>query len=169
MTRLACILALMFAVPQTPSKNFDVDSTFEKQRDFASFKTYAWAAGHDAFDRSVDKLIRNAIDSEMKALGFGPGVAGKADVTIRYHSGLSTEVDLKALGRMSKEEAAAKAPPTHKLGVLAVVMGLVAHDQRVGAAGMFGDHLGRRDPRARAPPPPDGRSGTARCSGALRS
>ena len=122
MTRLACILALMLAVPQTPSKNFDVDSTFEKQRDFASFKTYAWAAGHDAFDRSVDKLIRNAIDSEMKALGFGPGVAGKADVTIRYHSGLSTEVDLKALGKMSKEEAAIKAPPTHKLGVLAVVM-----------------------------------------------
>jgi Domain of unknown function (DUF4136) len=120
MKSFVCLLALMFAVPQSPSKTFPVDSTSVKQRDFASFRTYAWAPGHEAFDRAAHKMIVAAVDSEMKGLGFTQAEAAKADVTIRYHSVLSTEVDLKALDKMGKE-AAGKAP-TNKLGVLAVAM-----------------------------------------------
>jgi hypothetical protein len=121
MTGVVCLLALLLAAPQGRPKAFPVESTFAKTRDFAAFHTYAWGIGHESYDRAVHKIIVDLIDSEMASLGFTRVESDAADVSIRYHSVLSLEVDLKAPENRGKQEPM-NGPPLSRVGLLTVVM-----------------------------------------------
>ena len=121
MTGIVCLLALLVAAPGGRPKAFPVESTFAKTRDFAAFHTYAWGKGHESYDRAVHKVIVESIDSEMASLGFTRAEVDAADVSIRYDSVLSLEVDLKAPEKPGTEEPM-KGPPVSRVGLLTVVM-----------------------------------------------
>jgi hypothetical protein len=117
------LLGFLFTAQQpVPGK---VDSTFDKQANFAAIKTYSWTAGTDAFVPEAHKMIITAIDKEAAGVGLKRLETG-GDVTIAYYTMTVSNVDLKALDKMDKKTMAA---PTKDLGKLVVVMRDAAHQQ----------------------------------------
>jgi Domain of unknown function (DUF4136) len=117
------------ALTQTPPIG-KADSTFDKQANFASFRTYAWTPGSHAFNPAAHQLIVDALEAEMTARGFTKVTTG-ADVTLSYSSMAIKNVDLKAL---DQAERAGSAAPTKDLGRLVVVMRTPARQQLWSAA-----------------------------------
>lgn len=107
-----------------------VDSTFDKQANFAAFRTYTWTPGTHAFNPTAHKVIIEALEADMAARGFTK-VATGGDVTLSYSSMAVANVDLKDLG---KAERAGGAAPTKTLGKLVVVMRNAARQQLWSAA-----------------------------------
>jgi len=96
-----------------------VETAFDKKADFASFRTYSWGPGYNAFNPDAHKIIVAALEAEMAKLGFTK-VATGANVTLAYYTLASTNVDLKALDKA--ERAGSDAVPTKTLGRLVVIM-----------------------------------------------
>ena len=117
------LLGFLFTAQQpVPGK---VDSTFDKQANFAAIKTYSWTTGTDAFVPEAHTMIIAAIDKEAAGVGLKRLATG-GDVTIAYYTMTVSNVDLKALDKMDKKTMAA---PTKDLGKLVVVMRDAAHQQ----------------------------------------
>jgi hypothetical protein len=119
MNALACALVLLLLTPQ---KIGEVETHFDKKADFSSFRTYAWASGHDAFDPAAHKAIIAAFEQQMTALGFKKVEPPSADVYLTYHTVRGSEVDLKTLDKLQKEGVKDTSSATKILGRLAVVM-----------------------------------------------
>jgi hypothetical protein len=109
-----------------------VDSSFDKQVNFAALRTYAWTSGIHADRPDVHKMIVAAVDDEMAIRGFKQ-VATGADVTVAYYTGYTTEVDLKALDKQEREGKGG-ATPTKALGRLSVKMRSAASREEVWSA-----------------------------------
>jgi hypothetical protein len=124
MKSLAILLLGFLFTAQQPAPG-KVDSTFDKQANFAAIKTYSWTTGADALVPEAHKMIIAAIDKEAAAVGLTP-VASGGDVTLAYYTMTVTNVDLKALDKMDKPPATA---PTKDLGKLVIVMRNPAHAQ----------------------------------------
>ena len=124
MKSLAILLLGFLFTAQQPAPG-KVDSTFDKQANFAAIKTYSWTTGADALVPEAHKLIIAAVDKEAAAVGLKP-VASGGDVTLAYYTMTVTNIDLKALDKMEKKPAS---PPTKELGKLVVVMRNRAHEQ----------------------------------------
>ena len=117
------LLGFLFTTQQpAPGK---VDSTSDKKTNFAAIHTYSWAKGADALVPEAHKMIIAAVDKEAAAVGLKP-VATGGDVTIAYYTMTVTNVDLKALDKMTDKTAQ---PPTKELGKLVIVMRNPAHEQ----------------------------------------
>ena len=64
---------LLLLVPQSTDK---VESSFDRNADFSTFRTYAWNKGHEAFNPAAHKIIAGAIDAQMAKLGYTKADAG---------------------------------------------------------------------------------------------
>jgi Domain of unknown function (DUF4136) len=117
MKSLAILLfGFMLTSQQTPPGK--VDSTFDKKTDFSAIHTYSWTSGTHALIPEAHTMIVAAVDKEMAALGLKQAASG-GDVTVAYYTMTLTNVDLKALDKVTDKSAPA---PTKDLGKLVVVM-----------------------------------------------
>lgn len=108
-----------------------VESTFDKQVNFAAVHTYSWAPGYNAYKPEVHTAIVNAIDAELAGVGLKKVTSG-ADVTIAYYAVASTEVDLKALEKAQREGRSDASTKT--LGRLVVMMRKPGAEERLWSA-----------------------------------
>jgi hypothetical protein len=97
--RLAAALgvALTCATPmvaQTPK--YRVTVTTDDKAPFATFKTYTWENGWQAYDKTVHANIRASVDRQLAAVGLEKRESGPADVLVTYASLRRIDVDLKA-------------------------------------------------------------------------
>jgi hypothetical protein len=99
----------------------EVESHFDKKADFSALKTYAWSLGHDAFDPRAHKAIVADIEAQMTALGFTKAPSAGADVFLTYFTVRGSEVDLKKLDQLKREQKD-QAGATRILGRLAVLI-----------------------------------------------
>jgi len=101
MNSLACALMILLLVPQTIG---EVESHVDKKADFTTLKTYAWSLGHDANDPRAHKAIVADVEAQMTALGFTKAPSAAADVFLTYFTVRGSEVDLKKLDQLKKEQ-----------------------------------------------------------------
>ena len=73
----------------------DVRYNFDKQANFASFKTYKWVVikGANQVSELVGKQIMEAVDAELATKGLSKTEAPTADLYIGYQAGVGTEKD----------------------------------------------------------------------------
>lgn len=71
----------------------DVRYNFDKQANFASFKTYKWVAIKDAqpLNNIMDGMVKSAIDAELGKKGLTKTTADSADLYIGYQAGVDSE------------------------------------------------------------------------------
>jgi len=71
----------------------DVRYNFDKQANFATFKTYKWVGikGAEKPNDMVDSQIKAAVDAQLKTKGLTPTTADTADLYIGYQLAISTE------------------------------------------------------------------------------
>jgi hypothetical protein len=71
----------------------DVRYNFDKDTDFAKFKTYKWVDLKDAakLDNIVDGNIKSAIDAELAAKGLSKTDGDTADLLIGYQAAVGQE------------------------------------------------------------------------------
>jgi Domain of unknown function (DUF4136) len=112
-------LAVLVASAQLPPKEGKIESVKDAKANFASFTTYKWEPGYEAYDKSVHRLLVDAIDGELVARGFKKLDGNAASVTIRYHTVVRTDVSLDTL---DEYERAGKIAPARQLGRLVIVM-----------------------------------------------
>jgi hypothetical protein len=117
MKSLAILFLGLMLTGQTPVAG-KIETTFDKQANFAAFHTYSWGPGKDAFLPEGHKMIVAAVDKQMAAQGLTP-VATGGDVTIAYYTTTTSNIDLKALDKIDERTVPA---PTKELGKLIVVM-----------------------------------------------
>lgn len=77
----------------SPAVAQDVRYNFDKDANFASFKTYKWVVLKDAskLNDLVDKQIKDAVDAELAKKGLTKSDADTADLYIGYQAGVGTE------------------------------------------------------------------------------
>ena len=90
--RLAVALGILLAVASSASAQ-DIKYNFDKQANFAAFKTYKWVAikGAQPVNDIVDKQIKAAIDKELATKGLKKIDADTADLYIGYQAAVDTE------------------------------------------------------------------------------
>jgi hypothetical protein len=78
----------------------DVRYNFDKDTDFAKFKTYKWVALKDAakVNDILDKEIRAAIDTELAAKGLNKVETDKADLFVGYQAAVGEEKQFTSYG-----------------------------------------------------------------------
>jgi hypothetical protein len=83
----------LFLLAASTAVSQDVRYNFDKDTDFAKFKTYKWVALKDApeVDNLRDKQIKEAVDAELAAKGLTKTDADAADLYIGYQAGIGTE------------------------------------------------------------------------------
>jgi hypothetical protein len=71
----------------------DVRYNFDKDANFASFKTYKWVTLKDAakLNDLVDKQIKDAVEVELAKKGLTKSDSDSADLYIGYQAGVGTE------------------------------------------------------------------------------
>jgi len=76
----------------------DVRYNFDKQADFASFKTYKWVVlnGAPPLSDLVDRQIKEALDVELAKKGLSKVDNDSADLYIGYQSAISTEKEFSS-------------------------------------------------------------------------
>ena len=89
---LALPLVLLLAGTGTASAQ-DVRYNFDKQANFAAFKTYKWVTIKGATQLSdlADKQVKQAVDAELSKKGLTKSEADTADLYIGYQAGIGTE------------------------------------------------------------------------------
>lgn len=97
------LVALLLLVGCT---SIQVTSDHDPGADFSKLRSYAWAPVHDdgSSDSRVDndlldKRVREAVNRELAARGFGLVPKGQADFWITYHAGVESKVDVQTLYR----------------------------------------------------------------------
>ena len=116
------IMLLSLALGQTPGIVGTVETTFDKQANFAAFHTYTWIAGYNAERDDAHKAIIAACEAEMTKLGFKKAAAGTpADVSLAYYTVKATYVDAKALDT-PQPNGGNGGLPNAALGRLVVIM-----------------------------------------------
>lgn len=86
-----CFAALLFA--STAAIAQDVRYNFDKDTNFASFKTYKWVDLKDAakVDSLRDKEIKESVDAELAQKGLTRTDSDTADLFVAYQAGIGTE------------------------------------------------------------------------------
>jgi hypothetical protein len=71
----------------------DIKYNFDKQANFAAFKTYKWVPiqGAQKINDMVDKQIKTAIDAELAKKGLTKTESDTADLYIGYQAAVDTE------------------------------------------------------------------------------
>jgi hypothetical protein len=89
---LALSLALFLAGTGTAAAQ-DVRYNFDKQANFASFKTYKWVTikGATQLSELVDKQVRDSVDAELARKGLAKASGDTADLYIGYQAAVGQE------------------------------------------------------------------------------
>ncbi len=87
------VLPLVLLVYATSAGAQDVRYNFDKDANFAGFKSYKWVTLKDAakLNDLVDKQIKDAVDVELAKKGLTKSDADTADLYVGYQAGVSTE------------------------------------------------------------------------------
>lgn len=126
------MLLLSLALGQVDGVVGKVETTLNKNANFAAFRTYSWGPGYNAERADTHKLIVAACDAEMLKSGFTK-VATGADVTLSYYTVKSTYVDVKALDK-AQQAGGGDAAPSSVVGRLVVIMRTGTPAQQVWSA-----------------------------------
>ncbi len=89
---LALSLVLFLAGTGTAAAQ-DVRYNFDKQANFASFKTYKWVVIKGATQLSdlADKQVKAAVDAELAKKGLTKSESDSADLYVGYQAGIGQE------------------------------------------------------------------------------
>jgi hypothetical protein len=89
---LALSLALFLAGTGTAAAQ-DVRYNFDKQANFASFKTYKWVVikGATQLSELADKQVKAAVDAELAKKGLSAATGDTADLYIGYQAAVGQE------------------------------------------------------------------------------
>ena len=87
------VLAAVMLAFATTAFAQDIKYNFDKQANFAAFKTYKWVAikGAQPINDLVDKQIKAAIEAELKTKGLTATDSDSADLYIGYQAAVDTE------------------------------------------------------------------------------
>lgn len=98
MKRFAALVSLLFFVVVGSAWGQKVNVDFDKEANFASFKTYTWAEGTLAKNPLMDQRIRDGIDKQLAAKGLQK-VEGSAnpDLVVLYHAAVGSETQLTTM------------------------------------------------------------------------
>jgi hypothetical protein len=93
MKRLTLFSLVMLLLAAGAALAQDVRYNFDKQTDFAKFKTYKWVnlKGAQQLDDLVDKQIKAAIDAQLAQKGLTKTDADNADLYIGYQANVGQE------------------------------------------------------------------------------
>jgi hypothetical protein len=93
MRRLAALSIGLLLVGAGTALAQDVRYNFDKQANFAGFKTYKWVALKDApaLNPIVDKQIKEAVDAELAKKGLTKTEGDDADLYVGYQAGVQKE------------------------------------------------------------------------------
>src|SRR5262245_2677355 len=89
---LFALLALVFVGASTAAAQ-DVRYNFDKQANFASYKTYRWVVikGATQLPDLADRQVKAAVDAELAKKGLNKVDADSADLYIGYQAGVGQE------------------------------------------------------------------------------
>jgi len=93
MKTLYLVPLVLLLTSASPAAAQDVRYNFDKDANFASFKTYKWVVLKDAakLNDLVDKQIKDAVDAELAKKGLTKSDVDTADLYIGYQAGVGTE------------------------------------------------------------------------------
>ena len=93
MKKMLLLSIALFLLSVSAAVGQDVRYNFDKDTDFAKFKTYKWVALKDApeVDNLRDKQIKEAVDAELTTKGLTKTDADSADLYIGYQAAIGTE------------------------------------------------------------------------------
>lgn len=98
MKRFAVLVSLLFFVVVVSAWGQKVNVDFDKEANFASFKTYTWAEGTPAKNPLMDQRIRDGIDKQLAAKGVQKAEASaNPDLVVLYHAAVGTETQLNTM------------------------------------------------------------------------
>ena len=71
---------------------------FDKEANFAAYKTYSWTAGTPAQNPLMDQRITDGVDKRLAAKGLQKVDAGaNPDLVVLYHAAVGTETELNTM------------------------------------------------------------------------
>jgi uncharacterized protein DUF4136 len=115
---IAFLVLGLFAVSSAAQMpKYGVTVKADNKVDFTKFKSYAWETGWKSFDKNVHQQILDAVDRELKGLGFEKRASAPADVMLTYATVRRTDVDLKS--KPTENEAGRR---QYDVGSLVVLM-----------------------------------------------
>jgi len=93
MRKIALFSMALFLLAACSAVGQDVRYNFDKDTDFAKFKTYKWVVLKDApaVDNLRDKQIKETVDAELATKGLTKTDADAADLYIGYQAGIGSE------------------------------------------------------------------------------
>ena len=86
---MACVVALC-VVPAAAQK---ITSDYDKETNFSTLKTYAWAQGAAASNPTLDLYIKSAIDMDLEARGLHKAYSKDADLLVLYNAAGDSDVN----------------------------------------------------------------------------
>jgi hypothetical protein len=98
MKRFAVLVSLLCFAVVVSAWGQKVNVDFDKEADFASFKTYTWAKGTPAKNPLMDQRITDGIDKQLAAKGLqNLEASANPDVVVLYHAAVGTETQLNTM------------------------------------------------------------------------
>jgi Domain of unknown function (DUF4136) len=93
MKRLAFVFMAAVVLMAGVALGQDVRYNFDKNADFAKYKTYKWVAikGAQPVDDLIDKQIKETIDTELATKGLSKVDSDNVDLFIGYQTAVGTE------------------------------------------------------------------------------
>jgi Domain of unknown function (DUF4136) len=98
MKRFTALVSLLFFVVVGSAWGQKVNVDFDKEANFASFKTYTWAEGTPAKNPLMDQRIRDGVDKQLAAKGLQKVEASaNPDLVVLYHAAVGSETQLTTM------------------------------------------------------------------------
>ncbi len=104
---LNTIVLLVAALAVMGCSTISVNHVYDTQADFTVYKTYAWieqptmgvgsAETAQRMNTLVDKLVKNAVDTQLAAKGLTL-VAENPDALLIYHTGIDQKIEVQEYG-----------------------------------------------------------------------
>jgi hypothetical protein len=105
MRKLTVLLILVAVALMISCSSVTVKTDYDREYDFATFKTYRWAADkeinpNDQLAKAplIYKRVQNAIDKELQAKGMKMVESGDADLVIVAHAGTKERMQVHNTG-----------------------------------------------------------------------
>jgi hypothetical protein len=98
MKRFAVLGSLLCFAVVVSAWGQKVNVDFDKEANFASFKTYTWAKGTPAKNPLMDQRIIDGIDKQLAAKGLQKlEASANPDLVVLYHAAVGTETQLNTM------------------------------------------------------------------------
>ena len=94
--KMALLIACACLIPAAASAQ-KVNVDYDKEVDFAKFRSYAWQSGQPAANPLVHKRIVNGIDSQLSSKGWIK-TDNEPDAIVIYYAAIDEQIQLNAWG-----------------------------------------------------------------------